>query len=158
MPILPVDLYKKIAGTDVKALVSIHALAALNIHFGGNKYISQAELGEYLKNLTYPALSKENDKIFMSFNDIELLVNNLLEHFVIKENAEIEKCSVIIEQIRNELETDFKDRLSPEMKIQRREGEEEIIESKPIEFLTPLKIEEINESCDTQKEGYLRTA
>ena len=133
-------------------------MAALNIHFGGNKYISQAELGEYLKNLTYPALSKENDKIFMSFNDIELLVNNLLEHFVIKENAEIEKCSVIIEQIRNELETDFKDRLSPEMKIQRREGEEEIIESKPIEILTPLKIEEINESCDTQKEGYLRTA
>ena len=37
MPILPVDLYKKFAGTDTKALVSIHALAALNIHLGGNK-------------------------------------------------------------------------------------------------------------------------
>ena len=65
MPILPVDLYKKIAGTDVKALVSIHALAALNIHFGGNKYISQAALGEYLENLSYQALSKENDEIFV---------------------------------------------------------------------------------------------
>ena len=40
MPISPVDLYKKFAGTDTKDLVSIHALAALNICFGGNKYIS----------------------------------------------------------------------------------------------------------------------
>ena len=45
----------------------------------------------------------------MSFIDIELLVNYLLEQFVIKENAEIEKCSVSSEQIRNKLETDFKD-------------------------------------------------
>ena len=61
MPILPVDLYKKLAGTDAKALVSIHALAALNIHFSGNKYTSQAPLAEYLYNLTYQALSQEND-------------------------------------------------------------------------------------------------
>ena len=118
MPILHVDLYKKFAGTDAKALVSIHALAALNIHFGGNKYISQAALREYLKNLTYQALSKENDEIFMSFNDIGLLVNNLLEQFVIKEKAEIEKCSVISKEIRNKLKTYFEDSLSSEMKIQ----------------------------------------
>ena len=49
-------------------------------------YISQAALGEYLKKLTYEALSKENDKIFMSFNDLELLVNDLLEQFIIEEN------------------------------------------------------------------------
>ena len=154
MPISPVDLYKKFAGTDAKALVSIYALVALNIHFGRNKYISQV----YLKNLTYQALSKENDKIFMSLNYIELLVNDLLEQFIIKENAEIEKCSVISKQIRNKLERDFKDSLSPEMKIQRGEEEEEIIEPKPIEFSTPLKIEEINEIYDRQKEDYLRTA
>ena len=111
MPISPVDLHKKFAGIDAKALVSIHALAALHIHFGGNKYISQAALREYLKNLTCQALSKENDEIFMSFNDIGLLPNSLLEQFVIKENAEIEKCLVISKQIRNKLETDFKDSL-----------------------------------------------
>ena len=33
MPISPVDLYKKITGTDAKALVSIHALVTLNIQF-----------------------------------------------------------------------------------------------------------------------------
>ena len=50
MPVSPVDLYKNFAETDAKALVSIHALAALYIHFGINKYISQGVLGEYLKN------------------------------------------------------------------------------------------------------------
>ena len=95
---------------------------------------------------------------YLSFNDIEFLVNDLLEQFVVKENAEIEKCSVISEQIRNKLETDFEDSLSPETKIQRGEEEEEIIEPKPIEFSTPLKIEEINEIYDRQKEDYLRTA
>ena len=46
MPISPVDLYKKFPGTDAKVPVSIHALVALNVHFGGNKYTSQAALGK----------------------------------------------------------------------------------------------------------------
>ena len=79
MPISPVDLYKKFAGTDAKLLVSIHALAALNMHFGGNKYISQTAIGEYLQNLTYQVLSQESDKIFMSVDNIGLLVYDLLE-------------------------------------------------------------------------------
>ena len=87
----------------------------------------------------------------MSFNDIGLLVNDLLEQFVIKENAEIEKCSAISKEIRNKLKKDFEDSLSPEIKIQRREEEEEIIEPKPTEFSTPLKIEEINEIYDYDK-------
>ena len=42
MPISPVDLYKKFAGTDAKVLVSIHALAALNILGGGiNTHLKQ---------------------------------------------------------------------------------------------------------------------
>ena len=112
-------LYKKFAGTDTKAFVSIHALAALNIHFGGNKYTSQAALAEYLNNLTYQALSQENDKIFMSFSELGLLVNDLLEQFVLKENAQIVKSSAISEEIRKQLKTDFKLNLSPELKIQR---------------------------------------
>ena len=100
MPISPVDLYRKFARTDAKGLVSTHALAALNIHFGGNKYISQNALSKYLKNLTYQALSQENDK-FMSFDNIGLLVNDLLEQFVLKENAEIEKASAINKGIKN---------------------------------------------------------
>ena len=44
------------------------------------------------------------------------------------------------------------------MKIERGEEEEEIIEPKLIEFSTPIKIEEINEIYNRQKEDYLRTA
>ena len=87
MPISPVDLYKKFAGTHAIALISVHGLGALNIHFGRNKYTFQPALGEYLNNLTYQALSQENDKIFMSFSKLGLLVNDLLEQFVLKEKT-----------------------------------------------------------------------
>ena len=157
MPVPPVDLYKNFAGTGAKALVSIHALAALNIYFGGNKYISHRVLGEYLKNLTYQALSEENDKIFMSFSEIGLLVNDLLEQFVFKENTQIEKSSAISEEIRKQLKTDFKLNLSPEVKIQM--GEEEIeTKPEPIRFSTPLEKEEIEEIYDEQKKNFLQTA
>ena len=130
MPISPIDLYKKFAGTDAKALVSIHALAALNIHFGENKFISQSALSEFSKNLTYEALSQENEKIFMSFDDIGLLVNDLLEQFALKENAEIEKASAICKEIKNQLKTNFQLNLSPAIKIQK--GDEgEKIETEP---------------------------
>ena len=38
----------------------------------------------------------------MSFDDIGLLVNNLLEQFVLKENAEIENASAISKEIKNQ--------------------------------------------------------
>ena len=74
----------------------------------------------------------------MSFSELGMLVNDLLEQFVLRENAEIVKSSAISEEIRNQLKTNFKLNLSPEMKIQRGEGETET-EPKLIEFSTPLK-------------------
>ena len=153
MSISPVDLYKKFA----KALVSVHTLAALNIYFGGNWNSSEAALSEYLQNLTYQALIQENDKIFMSFSEIGLFVNDLLEQFVLKENTQIEKSSAISKEIRKQLKADFSLNLSPEIKIQRREKEIEA-EPKPIQFSTSLKKEEIEEICDEQKENILQTA
>ena len=55
IPISPIDLFKKFAGTDAKALVSIQGLTALNDHFGGNKFTSQQAMYEYLENLTFQA-------------------------------------------------------------------------------------------------------
>ena len=69
----------------------------------------------------------------MSFSKLGLLVNDLLEQFVLKENTQIEKSSAISEEIRNQLKTDFKLNLSPEIKIQRREEEIET-EREPIQF------------------------
>ena len=58
-----IDLYQKSKRTYAKRLVSIQALAALNINLGGNKVISKNALTEFLHNLTFQALSKENDDI-----------------------------------------------------------------------------------------------
>ena len=67
IPISPVDLYRIFAGTDAKALVSFQAITALNIHLGGDKNISKKAFNEFLRNLTFQALSKENNSIFMSY-------------------------------------------------------------------------------------------
>ena len=69
----------------------------------------------------------------MSFSELGLLVNDLLEQSVLKGNTQIEKSSAISEEIRNQLKTDFKLNLSPEIKIQRREEEIET-EREPIQF------------------------
>ena len=50
-PLSPIDLYIKFKATDAKALVSIQAIAALNIHLGGD--ISKKALTEFLRNLTF---------------------------------------------------------------------------------------------------------
>ena len=95
----------------------------------------------------------------MSFDDIGLLVNDLLEQFVLKENAEIEKASGISKEIKNQLKTNFQLNLSPEMKIQKGEEEEEIeTKPKPNEFSNPLKKEEIEEIYNEQKKNFLKTA
>ena len=40
-PLSPIDLYRNFKATDAKALVSIQALADLNIYYGGNRQISK---------------------------------------------------------------------------------------------------------------------
>ena len=67
MSLSPMKLHTSFRGTDAKGLVSFHALAALNIYFGGSQDVWKIALSEYLKNLIYQALSDENDNIYLSF-------------------------------------------------------------------------------------------
>ena len=145
--------------TDAKGLVSLHALAALNIYFGGNKVVSQTAFGEFMKNLTYQALSDENDNIFLSFEESVNLAHSIVNAFADIENREFEIASQISDKISDKLDTQFEIDETPAMKIQL--GEEESIvseEPKPVEFSTPLKIEEINEIYDREKTDYLKIA
>ena len=138
--LLPPDLYKKFAGTDAKGLVSLHALAALNIYFGGNRIASQTAFGELLKNLTYQALSQENDDIFLSFEEGVNLVHSIVNAFAEMENTEFQIASQDSKQISEKLDTQFEVAEALAMQIQL--GEEESViteEPKPIEFSTPLK-------------------
>ena len=77
---------------------------------------------------------------YLSFDNIGLLVNDLLEQFVLKENDEIREASSLSSEIYNKLKTDFQSVLSPEINIQKGEEDEEIeIKPKPIDASTPLK-------------------
>ena len=73
------------------------------------------------------------------------------------ENREFEIASEVSKQINEKLDTQFEIVKTPAMLIQL--GEEESVvseEPKPIEFSTPLKIEEINEVYDREKTDYLK--
>ena len=157
MPLLPLCLFKKFRGTDAKGLVSLHGLVALNIYFGGNQEVSQIAMSEFLKNLTYQALSQENDNIFLSFENATTLVYSILEAFKRKEKDEGEKTLQIRAKIRDKLDMKFDVIEAPAMRIQLGEEESEIEhEPKPTEFSTPLKIEEIDEVYDREKSNFLK--
>ena len=47
MPLSPIDLQQNFKATDARDLVSLQALAALNIHLGGDKTISKNGLSEF---------------------------------------------------------------------------------------------------------------
>ena len=159
MPLLPLHLYKKFAETDAKELVSLHGLAALNIYFGGSQHASQTAFSEFLTNLTYQALSQENDDIFLSFENAIYLVQSIVNAFINKEKDEIEKTFKISEEIKTKLDTKFDVTEAPAMQIQLGEEESKIEhEPKPVEFSTPLKIEEINEIYDREKGDFLKIA
>ena len=53
---------------------------------------------ENFKNLTFQALNQENH-VYLSFEEIGLLVNDTLECFVKKENEQIDKSSILGKQI-----------------------------------------------------------
>ena len=76
-----------------------------------------------------------------------------LEQFVLKENTEIDKASVISEKINHKLKANFKSVLSPGMKIQKGEEDKEIeTKPKPIGTSTPLK--RLEEFYETEKETF----
>ena len=157
MPLSPLHLFKKFKGTDAKGLVLLHGLAALNIYFGGSQDASQIAVGEYLKNLTYQALSQENNNIFLSFTYGASLIHSILEAFKRKEQNEVEKSKIISEKIKDKLHIKFYIFETPAMRIRLSDEESEIEhEPKPIEFSTPLKIEEIDEIYDRQKSDFLK--
>ena len=140
MPLSPLHLHKKFAGTDAKGLVLLHGLAALNIYFDRNQHTSQTAFSEFLTNLTYQALSQENDDIFWSFDNAIYLVQSIVNAFLDKEIYEIEKTFKISEEIKTKLDTKLDVIEAPAIQIQLGEEESEMEhEPKPVDFSTPTK-------------------
>ena len=159
-PLSPIDLYQNFKATDARALVSIQALAALNIHLGGDKTISKNALSEFLHNLSFQALSKETDDIYLNFNNVSELIIYILEGLAKKNNESIAVAKNLGKNLQDELDqTDFELEILPELE-EKYTKQEKIPPPPPPHFTsTPLKSKnEINKTYDDSKEEYLKTA
>ena len=150
----PSNLYSKFSASTAKDLVSFHALCALNIYLGGNKDISKLAYGEFLKNLTYQALSQENDEIFLSFDQATDLANSIVNTLVDITREENRSTSEISEQINEKLDTNFEAVESPAMETQLGQEPEQLED--PIQASTPLTEKEIRAFHDKKKTDYLK--
>ena len=92
----PVQLYEKFKNTDSKNLVSFQAIVALFLYYGGEKITAKRAMDEWKENLTFQALSKENDNIIMHFDKFTDIVLHFLKEFLIHESkfSEYEKTKL----------------------------------------------------------------
>ena len=154
----PADLCSKFSATDAKGLASLHALAALNIYFGGFKEISKTAYGEFMKNLTYQALSQENDNIFLSFEESINLAHSIVDTFAETENIQFERASQISDQLSDKLDTEFEAVQFLAMQILLGEEPETAQGPKSIHYSTLLTKGNIKEIYDKEKTDYLKIA
>ena len=82
----PSELYKKFGNSDTKSLVSFQAVIALFLHYGGDALTAKRAMEEWKDNLTFQALSKENDKVTMNFDYLAKIVFYFLRAFLTLEN------------------------------------------------------------------------
>ena len=82
----PVQLYEKLKKSDSKKLVSFQAIVALFLYYWGEKKIAKKAMEEWKENLTFQALSKENDNVVMNFDYLTDIVLYFLKAFLIRES------------------------------------------------------------------------
>ena len=82
----PIELYKKFRNRDAKSLFSFQAIVALFLYYGGEPIIAKRAMDEWKENLTFQALSKENNEQTMKFNKLAEIVFYFLRAFLTLEN------------------------------------------------------------------------
>ena len=97
------QIYEKFSSTDARVLVSIQALAALNMDYGGSAEISRQALTEFLHNMSHQALNKDNYNIFIQFDGTPKLITELIFVLLDRNNKSLNIASVINDNISNEI-------------------------------------------------------
>ena len=75
--ISPRSLYETYVGRDMQGLTSVQFLAAFNKFLGGDKEIPRNAMSEFFHNLSWQALTNENDSIKIEFTAITELVKSI---------------------------------------------------------------------------------
>ena len=72
--ISPRSLYETYVGRDMQGVTSVQFLAAFNSFLGGNVELSRNAMNEFFHNLSWQALTNDNDSVKIKF---ETLLNLL---------------------------------------------------------------------------------
>ena len=102
--ISPSELYKRFNSVDTRGLVCVHFLAALNVHLGGDKMISNNAKSEFFHKLSMQALSKSGNTIVNKFDVINRL-NKSLNNSLMTESLAFDSEKI------SRMRTQFFDRL-----------------------------------------------
>ena len=97
------QLFEKFSSSDARGLVSIQALATLNIYLGGNAEISRQALTEFLHNMSRQALNKDNDNIFIQFDRTAELIIELISVLLDRNNKSLNIANIINNNINDEI-------------------------------------------------------
>ena len=117
-------------------------------------------MSEFLHNLSFQALSKETDDIYLNLNNASELIIDILEGLPKKNNESIAVAKNLGKNLQDELDqTDFELEILPELE-EKYTKQEKIPPPPPPHFTsTPLKSKnEINKTYDDSKKEYLKTA
>ena len=118
----------------------------------------------FLHNLSFQALIKETDDIYLNFNNVSELIIDILEGLAKKNNESIAVAKSLGKNLQDELDqTGFELEILPELiqdDLEKYYTQEKISPPPAPRFTsTPLKSEkEINKTYDDSKEEYLKTA
>ena len=75
--ISPRSLYETYLGRDMQGLTSVQFLAAFNRFLGGNREVSRNAMSEFFHNLSWQALTNDNDSVKIKFEAITGLVKSI---------------------------------------------------------------------------------
>ena len=93
--ISPRSLYETYLGRDMQGLTSVQFLAAFNRFLGGDKEISRNAMREFFHNLSWQALTSDNDSVKITFEAITELVKSI--NFLLQQKiCEAKKRAIVI--------------------------------------------------------------
>ena len=75
--ISPRSLYETYLGRDMQGLTSVQFLAAFNRFLGGDREVSRNAMSEFFHNLSWQALTNDNDSVKIKFGAITELVKSI---------------------------------------------------------------------------------
>ena len=149
----PANLYKKFYASDILGIASFHALCALNIYLGGDKNYSAVAFGEFLKNMTYQALSQENDSIFLSFDEGINVAHSIVNKLADIANDENVSSIELADKLSKKLDFTFDAKKEVDTIFSGKE-----ISDPEIKTSTPLSDREIKALYDKEKTDYLKSS